>query len=178
MSETILDYTKPDRWSARYCGIRGTLFFQHQVIDLQQVPRIKTCLANSLNHPGSGHVQVKQISQLFTIIVHYLIKALMPSADDKSSFQDRWSHHAMFRGGVGGLIVLRSSSRQEIRHHFCSLHNAPNSSIKRASSQSRSGESIPRISIHARIHISIFSNKNRQPHINQIAVVSLRAGQI
>ena len=104
-------------------------------------------------------MQAKKVSQLSSILLPFLNQALMPFADDKSPPQDWWSYHAMFRGGVGGLIVLRSSSRQEIRHHFCSLHNTTNSSIQHASFQSRSGESISRISIHSRIHIPIYSNK-------------------
>jgi hypothetical protein len=48
---------------------------------------------------------------------------------------------------------------QEIRHHSSRLHNATNSSFEHASSQSRSGETISRISIHSRIHVSILSNK-------------------
>lgn len=127
-------------------------------MDLQQVPRSKTRLANSLNHAGSVTCRPNKSANFLPFSSPFLNQALMPSADDKSPPKDWWSYHAMFRGGVSGLIVLRSL-RQEIRHHFCSLHNATNSSIQHASFQSRSGESISRISIHSRIHISIYSNK-------------------
>ncbi len=48
---------------------------------------------------------------------------------------------------------------QKIRHHFSRFHNATNSSFEHASFQSCSGETISRISIHSRAHVSIFSNK-------------------